>query len=173
MDKILIHGGHPLSGSIKISGSKNSALPILAATLADARAVHPPSRARPERHALHAANPDASRRGSGTRQRHGDGHGGESRTRSRPTMSCGKMRASVCVIGPLLRPMQGSDRFVARRLRHRRSADRFALERLRSARRGGAGGRRQRQSFRPETDRRGRSICAANLGRLFSAPITS
>ena len=33
MDKILIHGGNPLSGSIKISGSKNSALPILAATL--------------------------------------------------------------------------------------------------------------------------------------------
>src|ERR1700741_1656118 len=33
MDKILIHGGHPLSGSIKISGSKNSSLPILAATL--------------------------------------------------------------------------------------------------------------------------------------------
>src|SRR6267378_4264100 len=33
MDKILIHGGHPLSGSIKISGSKNSVLPILAATL--------------------------------------------------------------------------------------------------------------------------------------------
>jgi UDP-N-acetylglucosamine 1-carboxyvinyltransferase len=33
MDKIRIHGGHPLSGSIRISGSKNSALPILAATL--------------------------------------------------------------------------------------------------------------------------------------------
>jgi UDP-N-acetylglucosamine 1-carboxyvinyltransferase len=33
MDKILVHGGYPLSGSIKISGSKNSALPILAATL--------------------------------------------------------------------------------------------------------------------------------------------
>src|SRR6186997_1213058 len=33
MDMILIHGGRPLSGSIKISGSKNSALPILAATL--------------------------------------------------------------------------------------------------------------------------------------------
>src|SRR5438045_3812083 len=33
MDKIRIHGGHPLSGSIKISGSKNSALPILAASL--------------------------------------------------------------------------------------------------------------------------------------------
>jgi UDP-N-acetylglucosamine 1-carboxyvinyltransferase len=33
MDKILIHGGHPLSGSIKVSGSKNSSLPIIAATL--------------------------------------------------------------------------------------------------------------------------------------------
>src|SRR5256712_2368834 len=33
MDKIRIHGGCPLSGSIKLSGSKNSALPILAATL--------------------------------------------------------------------------------------------------------------------------------------------
>ncbi|MFL6541152.1 MAG: UDP-N-acetylglucosamine 1-carboxyvinyltransferase [Chthoniobacterales bacterium] len=33
MDKILVHGGNPLSGKIKVSGSKNSALPILAATL--------------------------------------------------------------------------------------------------------------------------------------------
>jgi UDP-N-acetylglucosamine 1-carboxyvinyltransferase len=33
MAKILVHGGHPLSGSIKVSGSKNSSLPILAATL--------------------------------------------------------------------------------------------------------------------------------------------
>ena len=33
MDKILVHGGHTLSGSIKVSGSKNSALPIIAATL--------------------------------------------------------------------------------------------------------------------------------------------
>src|ERR1041384_8022038 len=33
MDKILIHGGPALEGSIKISGSKNSALPIVAATL--------------------------------------------------------------------------------------------------------------------------------------------
>jgi UDP-N-acetylglucosamine 1-carboxyvinyltransferase len=33
MDKILVHGGRRLSGSIKVSGSKNSSLPILAATL--------------------------------------------------------------------------------------------------------------------------------------------
>lgn len=33
MDKIIVHGGHSLQGTVKISGSKNSALPILAATL--------------------------------------------------------------------------------------------------------------------------------------------
>ena len=33
MDKILVHGGATLQGSVRISGSKNSALPILAATL--------------------------------------------------------------------------------------------------------------------------------------------
>jgi UDP-N-acetylglucosamine 1-carboxyvinyltransferase len=33
MDKIIVYGGHPLAGTVKISGSKNSALPILAATL--------------------------------------------------------------------------------------------------------------------------------------------
>ena len=33
MDKLLISGGQPLTGEIRISGAKNSALPILAATL--------------------------------------------------------------------------------------------------------------------------------------------
>jgi len=33
MDKLLITGGHQLNGEIRISGSKNAALPILAATL--------------------------------------------------------------------------------------------------------------------------------------------
>src|SRR5260370_25469364 len=33
MDKFVIQGGRPLSGSIPTSGSKNSALPALAATL--------------------------------------------------------------------------------------------------------------------------------------------
>ena len=33
MDKLLVHGGHPLSGEITVSGAKNSALPLLAATL--------------------------------------------------------------------------------------------------------------------------------------------
>lgn len=33
MHKMLVHGGHPLEGEVFIGGSKNSALPILAATL--------------------------------------------------------------------------------------------------------------------------------------------
>ena len=33
MDKLLIRGGRPLRGELKISGAKNAALPILAATL--------------------------------------------------------------------------------------------------------------------------------------------
>ena len=33
MDKIIIEGGKPLKGEVKISGSKNSTLPVLAATL--------------------------------------------------------------------------------------------------------------------------------------------
>jgi UDP-N-acetylglucosamine 1-carboxyvinyltransferase len=33
MDKFVVHGGNPLRGTLRVSGSKNSALPILAATL--------------------------------------------------------------------------------------------------------------------------------------------
>ena len=33
MEKLIIEGGHPLQGTVEISGSKNAALPILAATL--------------------------------------------------------------------------------------------------------------------------------------------
>ncbi|HEY5733454.1 MAG TPA: UDP-N-acetylglucosamine 1-carboxyvinyltransferase, partial [Gammaproteobacteria bacterium] len=33
MNKLIIHGGQPLRGEIRISGSKNAVLPILAATL--------------------------------------------------------------------------------------------------------------------------------------------
>ncbi|MCB9779046.1 MAG: UDP-N-acetylglucosamine 1-carboxyvinyltransferase [Alphaproteobacteria bacterium] len=33
MDKLVIHGGHPLQGTVRASGAKNAALPILIATL--------------------------------------------------------------------------------------------------------------------------------------------
>jgi UDP-N-acetylglucosamine 1-carboxyvinyltransferase len=101
MDKILIHGGHPLSGSIKISGSKNSALPILAATLLTREAC-----------ILHRV-PDLSdthymlqilmhlgaqvERASGTVSVTAD-----KVESAAPYDVVRKMRASVCVLGPLL-----------------------------------------------------------------------
>jgi UDP-N-acetylglucosamine 1-carboxyvinyltransferase len=39
MDKFLIQGGTPLEGEIAVSGSKNSALPALAASLLTAEKV--------------------------------------------------------------------------------------------------------------------------------------
>ena len=33
MDKIIVEGGHPLSGEVKISGAKNAALPMLISSL--------------------------------------------------------------------------------------------------------------------------------------------
>ncbi len=39
MDKFRIHGGKPLHGTVRISGAKNSALPIMAATLLTAEPV--------------------------------------------------------------------------------------------------------------------------------------
>ena len=33
MEKLLINGGNPLEGEVRISGAKNSVLPILAASL--------------------------------------------------------------------------------------------------------------------------------------------
>src|ERR1700682_4078892 len=101
MDKILIHGGRPLSGSIKISGSKNSALPILAATLLTREPC-----------ILHRV-PDLSdthymlqilmhlgaqvERASGTVSVTAD-----KIESAAPYDVVRKMRASVCVLGPLL-----------------------------------------------------------------------
>jgi UDP-N-acetylglucosamine 1-carboxyvinyltransferase len=101
MDKILIHGGRPLSGSIKISGSKNSALPILAATLLTREPC-----------VLHRV-PDLSdthymlqilmhlgaqvERASGTVTVNA-----EKIESVAPYEVVRKMRASVCVLGPLL-----------------------------------------------------------------------
>ena len=33
MDKLVIHGGHPLNGSVRVSGAKNAVLPIMTATI--------------------------------------------------------------------------------------------------------------------------------------------
>lgn len=40
MEKLIIHGGNPINGDIKISGAKNAALPILAAGLLASAPIH-------------------------------------------------------------------------------------------------------------------------------------
>jgi len=105
MDKIVIEGGRPLSGSIRISGAKNAALPLMAASLLA-----------PGWHTLHNA-PDLrdtrtmlallkslgvewERDGSTLRLNSANLHGFEASYDLVKTM-----RASVLVLGPLLARM--------------------------------------------------------------------
>jgi len=101
MDKILVHGGYPLSGSIKVSGSKNSALPILAATLLTKdqcvlRHVPDLSDTNYMIQILTHLGADVER-ASGTVSVHA-----EKVESVAPYDVVRKMRASVCVLGPLL-----------------------------------------------------------------------
>ena len=101
MDKILVHGGHTLSGSIKISGSKNSALPILAATLLTKEpcVIHHV----PDLSDIHYMLQILSHLGAQVERASGvvtvqaEKIGTEA-----PYEIVRKMRASVCVLGPLL-----------------------------------------------------------------------
>lgn len=101
MDKILIHGGYPLSGSIKVSGSKNSSLPILAATLLTREPciVHGVPDLSDTNYMLQILTHLGAQveRASGTVSVTAD------KVHSvAPYDVVRKMRASVCVLGPLL-----------------------------------------------------------------------
>ncbi|MEY2486014.1 MAG: UDP-N-acetylglucosamine 1-carboxyvinyltransferase [Verrucomicrobiota bacterium] len=101
MDKILIHGGHPLSGSIKISGSKNSALPILAATLL----TRDPCILRrvPDLSDTHYMLQILTHLGAQVERASGTVSVTADKVNSvAPYDVVRKMRASVCVLGPLL-----------------------------------------------------------------------
>ncbi len=101
MDKILVHGGATLNGSVRISGSKNSALPILAATLLtrDECIIHRV----PDLSDIHfmltiLSELDAEvERASGTVRVKAE----KIKTEA-PYDIVRKMRASVCILGPLL-----------------------------------------------------------------------
>lgn len=101
MDKILVHGGHSLGGSVRISGSKNSALPILAAALLTKEqcVIHHV----PDLSDIHymlqilASLGCEVERASGTVTIRA-----ENIKTTAPYEIVRKMRASVCVLGPLL-----------------------------------------------------------------------
>jgi UDP-N-acetylglucosamine 1-carboxyvinyltransferase len=101
MDKILIQGGHPLSGSIKISGSKNAALPILAATLL----TREPCTIRrvPDLSDTHYMLQILTHLGAQVERASGTVSVTADKVNSvAPYDVVRKMRASVCVLGPLL-----------------------------------------------------------------------
>jgi UDP-N-acetylglucosamine 1-carboxyvinyltransferase len=101
MDKILIHGGRPLLGSIKISGSKNSALPIVAATLLTREPciLHRV----PDLSDLHYMLQILTHLGAQVERASGTVTVTAEKVESvAPYDVVRKMRASVCVIGPLL-----------------------------------------------------------------------
>jgi UDP-N-acetylglucosamine 1-carboxyvinyltransferase len=101
MDKILVHGGHPLSGSIKVSGSKNSSLPILAATLLTREPciVH----GVPDLSDTHYMLQILAHLGAQVERASGTVSVTAEKTHSvAPYDVVRKMRASVCVLGPSL-----------------------------------------------------------------------
>src|SRR5213594_3971374 len=101
MDKIRIHGGHPLSGTIKISGSKNSALPILAATLLTREpcTIHRV----PDLSDTHYMLQILIHLGAQVERASGTVSVTAEKVQSvAPYDVVRKMRASVCVLGPLL-----------------------------------------------------------------------
>jgi UDP-N-acetylglucosamine 1-carboxyvinyltransferase len=101
MDKILVHGGHTLSGNVKISGSKNSALPILAATLLtkDQCVIHHV----PDLSDIHYMLQILSHLGAQVERASGVVTvQAEKIITEAPYEIVRKMRASVCVLGPLL-----------------------------------------------------------------------
>jgi UDP-N-acetylglucosamine 1-carboxyvinyltransferase len=101
MDKIIVHGGASLHGSVRISGSKNSALPILAATLLT-RESCTISRV-PDLSDIHYMLTILGRLGCEVERASGTVAVRAEKAESvAPYDIVRKMRASVCVLGPLL-----------------------------------------------------------------------
>jgi UDP-N-acetylglucosamine 1-carboxyvinyltransferase len=101
MDKILIHGGHRLNGTVRISGSKNSALPILAATLLTREPCTISNV--PDLSDIHYMLQILSHLGAQVERASGTVRvEAESVKSEAPYDIVRKMRASICVLGPLL-----------------------------------------------------------------------
>jgi UDP-N-acetylglucosamine 1-carboxyvinyltransferase len=101
MDKLIVHGGTPIHGVITISGSKNASLPILAATLLTEedcviRRVPDVSDTNYMVQILTGLGADVERFSGTVRVTAGD------ISDTAPYDIVRRMRASVCVMGPLL-----------------------------------------------------------------------
>ena len=101
MDKILVHGGKSLTGSVKVSGSKNSALPILAACLLTKEPCV--IKQVPDLSDVHYMLQILSHLGAEVERASGTVTIRAEKIKTlAPYDIVRKMRASVCVLGPLL-----------------------------------------------------------------------
>ena len=101
MEKILVHGHKPLRGTVKVGGSKNSALPILAATLLT-RDTCTIDRV-PDLSDIHYMLTILSTLGCDVERASGTVRVCAQKVRTEaPYDIVRKMRASVCIMGPLL-----------------------------------------------------------------------
>ncbi|MBK1881069.1 UDP-N-acetylglucosamine 1-carboxyvinyltransferase [Luteolibacter pohnpeiensis] len=101
MDKLVVHGGSPLRGSVNISGSKNASLPILAAAILSGedciiRRVPDVSDTNYMIQILSALGADVERSSGTVRITCAD------ISDEAPYELVRRMRASICVMGPLL-----------------------------------------------------------------------
>jgi UDP-N-acetylglucosamine 1-carboxyvinyltransferase len=103
MEKLILEGGRPLEGKVRLSGAKNAALPILAATLLTQKEVR--LKAVPDlvdirrmMDLLRLLGSQVEREEDGTVTICSDGAGPV----IAPYELVSKMRASICVLGPLL-----------------------------------------------------------------------
>lgn len=108
MEKLIVHGGHALSGTVSIGGSKNASLPILAATLLTGetcviRRVPDVSDTNYMLQILQNLGAEVER-ASGTVTVKA-----EKISHIAPYELVRKMRASVCVMGPLLGRLHKAD----------------------------------------------------------------
>ncbi len=101
MDKLLVHGGQPLKGAINISGSKNASLPILAATLLTDKPciIGPVPDVSDANYMVQILSQLGAKveRSSGTVRIEADSITGDA-----PYELVRRMRASTCIMGPLL-----------------------------------------------------------------------
>jgi UDP-N-acetylglucosamine 1-carboxyvinyltransferase len=101
MDKIIVHGGHALTGTVRVSGSKNSALPILASTLLTSEQCI--IQRVPDLSDVHYMLQILSHLGAEVERASGVVTVKAERVNTvAPYEIVRKMRASVCVLGPLL-----------------------------------------------------------------------
>ncbi len=101
MDKLIVHGGHALEGTVRVSGSKNSALPILAACLLTEEECV--IRCVPDLSDVHYMLQILSNLGAEVERASGTIKIKAAKIHTEaPYDIVRKMRASVCVLGPLI-----------------------------------------------------------------------